>query len=87
MRGVDGDRVASEVRLDPESVRIGTTRSLGRVGMQEPDANEDGAEDIELRFSIDETGLPCDATSASLEGMTIDGQRIWGFAPIRPRGY
>ncbi|MEZ4278324.1 MAG: Ig-like domain-containing protein [Myxococcota bacterium] len=72
--------------IDPESIRIGSARVLGRVELEEPNPNEMADERIGFRFLIEDTGLPCDATSARLEGMTFDGQPISGFAPIQPRG-
>ena len=61
--------------VDPSSVRFGPAQGSAFVYRSE-DSNGDDYSDLRLRFKLDETGIACGDTQATLTGMTFDGQLI-----------
>ena len=76
------DFVASNV--DPSSVEFGPGPAfIGDGGAHFDDVDFDGDPDLVLFFRIQDTGIECGDTSASLIGMTFDGHEIEGFDSIK----
>jgi hypothetical protein len=50
------------------------------------DVNGDGRLDMILQFSVQDTGIQCGMTSASLTGKTVSGQPIKGSDSINTVG-
>jgi len=73
--------------VDPLSVNFGPNGATEahRKGHTE-DADGDGDNDLVLHFSIQDTGIQCGDTSASLTGETFGGQAIEGSDSIRTVG-
>jgi hypothetical protein len=73
--------------VDPETLRfgaVGTEAAAVHSALEDLDA--DGDLDLILHFSTQETGIGCDATSASLTGKTYGGQPIAGSDSVRTTG-
>jgi len=70
--------------VDPNTVRFGATGAEAvPVNFALRDANGDGAMDMVLRFEIQDTGIKCGDTSASLTGQTSSGLSFRGSDSIR----
>ncbi len=70
--------------VDPLSVKFGPDGAIethGRGHFQ--DVNRDGKLDLVLHFNIQDTGIRCWDTSASLTGKTFSGQPIQGSDSIK----
>jgi hypothetical protein len=73
--------------VDPMSVRFGPNGAVeahGRGHIENVDG--DGDLDLVLHFRTQSTGITCGATSASLTGMTFNGQTIQGTDSVRTVG-
>jgi hypothetical protein len=65
--------------VDPNSVRFGATGTeAGPVNFALRDVEADGDTDLVLRFEIQDTGIQCGQTSASLTGATSTGLPFTG---------
>src|SRR5215472_6658919 len=70
--------------VDPNTVRFGATGAEAvPVNFAVRDVNGDGATDMVLRFEIQDTGIKCGDTSASLTGQTSSGLSFRGSDSIR----
>lgn len=70
--------------VDPNTVRFGATGAEAvPVNFALRDVNGDGAMDMVLRFEIQDTGIKCGDTSASLTGQTSSGLSFRGSDSIR----
>lgn len=73
--------------VDPATVRFGRTGTeAAPVHFALNDVDGDGNTDLVLRFRIQQTGISCGDTSASLTGRTFGGQAISGSDSIRTVG-
>jgi hypothetical protein len=75
--------------VDPLSVRFGpggAVEAHGKGHVEDGDGDGDGALDLVLHFNTRNTGIACGATSVSLTGQTIYGQRIEGADMIQTVG-
>jgi len=73
--------------VDPLSVRFGPKEAREAHGKGHiEDVNGDGDVDLVLHFHIQETGIRCGDTLASLTGETFAGQAIEGFDSIKTVG-
>jgi hypothetical protein len=73
--------------LDLNTVRFGakgTEAAPVHVGRR--DVDRDGRHDLVVRFQIQESGIQCGDTSATLIGQTSSGLAIVGSSPIRTTG-
>lgn len=74
-------------RVDPLTVRFGPNGAMEEHGRGHfEDVDGDGFSDMVLHFRIQETGIACHQTLATLTGLTVDGVLIKGTDFIRPRG-
>lgn len=74
-------------QVDPLSVEFGpngATEIHGRGHVK--DADRDGDRDLLLHFNTQDTGIECGDTSATLTGVTLDGQAIKGTDSITTVG-
>jgi hypothetical protein len=70
--------------VDPSTVRFGAVgREAAPVHFSLRDTDGDGNVDMVLRFHIQDTGIKCGNTLASLAGQTSSGLLIIGSSPIR----
>src|SRR5262245_3567600 len=70
--------------VDPNTVRFGATGAEAvPVNFALRDVNGDGAMDMVLRFEIQDTGIKCGDTSASLTGQTSSGLSFRASDSIR----
>jgi hypothetical protein len=71
--------------VNPTTVRFGATGTeatpLSKANIRDTDC--DGKEDMVLRFSVNETGIKCGDTSATLTAKTITGQDVVGVGSIK----
>lgn len=73
--------------VDPATVRFGRTGSeAAPIRFALKDVDGDGNTDLVLRFRIQQTGIACGDTSASLTARTFDGQPIMGSDSIHTVG-
>jgi hypothetical protein len=73
--------------VDSKTVRFGATgMEAAPVDVALRDPNHDGQRDLILTFQIQDTGINCGDTSASLTGQTFTGFSILGSNPIRTVG-
>jgi hypothetical protein len=73
--------------VDVSSVQFGSSgarEAHGRGHVE--DVNADGRFDVVLHFRIEQTGIDCGDTTASLTGKTVDGQVFAGSDSITTRG-
>jgi hypothetical protein len=72
------------ITIDPNTVRFGATGSeAAPIHVARRDVDGDGNRDMVLRFQIQDTGIKCGDTSASLTGQVSQGLPIIGSSPIR----
>ena len=70
--------------VDPNTVRFGATGTeAAPVNFALRDVDRDGDTDLVLRFEIQDTGIRCGDTSASLTGQTSSGLSFSGSDSIR----
>jgi subtilisin family serine protease len=70
--------------VDPNTVRFGATGTeAAPVNFALRDVDRDGDTDMVLRFEIQDTGIKCGDTSASLTGRTFSGLSFSGSDSIR----
>jgi hypothetical protein len=70
--------------VDPNTVHFGATGTeAAPVHFARRDVDGDGDLDMVLRFAIQDTGIMCGDTSASLTGQTFQGPSIIGSSPIK----
>ena len=70
--------------VDPNSVRFGATGTeAAPIHVALRDVNGDGHFDMVLRFQIQDIGIKCGDTSASLTGQTSNGVSFIGSSPIK----
>ncbi|MET0500440.1 MAG: hypothetical protein ABW172_02835, partial [Candidatus Binatia bacterium] len=70
--------------VDPNSVRFGAKGTEAvpiHVGRRDVDG--DGTRDLVVRFRIQDLGIRCGDTSATLSGQTFTSLAIIGSSPIR----
>jgi uncharacterized membrane protein len=70
--------------VEPKTVRfgaIGDEAAPVRIARRDVDGN--GERDLVLRFEIQDTEIECGDTSATLTGLTSDGESILGSGPIK----
>jgi hypothetical protein len=73
--------------LDPNTVRFGGTGTeAAPINNARRDVDGDGRQDLVARFRIQELGIQCGDTSATLTGQTSSGFAIVGSSPIRTTG-
>jgi hypothetical protein len=73
--------------VDPLTVQFGQSSAVEAHGKGHiEDADGDGDFDLVLHFNTQDTGIVCGDTSASLTGMTFDGQTIEGSDSINTVG-
>lgn len=83
------DNVATfdAANVDPATVLFGSTGTeAAPVHDALEDVDEDGDTDMILHFNIQDTGIQCGDTSATLTGATFDGQAIKGTDSIMTVG-
>jgi len=71
-------------KVDPKTVRFGATGTEAapvHVGLR--DVNGDGQRDMVVRFAIQDTGIKCGNTSATLTGQISSGPSIIGSSLIQ----
>ena len=72
--------------IDPTSVRFGATGTeAAPIKVRQRDVDGDGTRDFVLRFQIQDLGIKCGDTSASLTGQIADGQSFSGSISITTR--
>src|SRR5262249_40574485 len=70
--------------VDPNTVRFGATgMEAAPISGAIRDVDGNGHFDMVLRFAIQDTGIMCGDTSASLTGQTSQGLSIIGSSPIK----
>ena len=70
--------------VDPNTVRFGATGTeAAPVHVGRRDVDGDGNRDMVVRFEIQDTGIKCGDTSATLTGQISGGLPIIGSSPIR----
>jgi hypothetical protein len=70
--------------IDVNSVRFGATGTeAAPIHVGRRDVDGDGQTDLVLRFQIQDMGIKCGDTSATLTGQITDGTPIIGSSPIR----
>jgi len=70
--------------VDPNTVRFGATgMEAAPIHIAMRDVDGDGHFDMVLTFEIQNTGIQCGNTSASLTGQTFQGLSIIGSSPIK----
>ena len=70
--------------VDANTVRFGATGTeAAPVHGAIRDVDGDGRFDMVLRFAIQDTGIQCGDTSASLTGQTSQGLSIMGSSPLK----
>jgi len=70
--------------IDPNTVRFGATGTeAAPIHVARRDVDGDGDRDVVLRFEIQNTGIRCGNTSATLTGQIPGGASIIGSSPIR----
>jgi hypothetical protein len=73
--------------LDPKTVRFGATGSEATpIHVGRRDVDGDGRQDLIVRFQIQDLGIQCGDTSATLSAQTSSGLAIVGSSPIRTTG-
>ena len=73
--------------VDPPTVKFGPAGASPDLDhVQTKDVNGDGRPDLVLRFRIQDTGLLCDQSTATLTGRTVLGDRISGTDTIHVVG-
>jgi hypothetical protein len=73
--------------VNAATVRFGATGTEANpVRLVVEDVNGDGFSDLLLFFNIQDTGIQCRETSASLTGKTVSGQVIEGSDAITTVG-
>jgi hypothetical protein len=73
--------------LEPNTIRFGATGTeAAPVHLGRRDIDGDGNRDLLVRFQIQELGIQCGDTSATLSGQTSNGLAIVGSSPIRTTG-
>jgi len=69
--------------VDPSTVRFGATGiEATPIHVQQRDVDGDGRRDMVVQFKIQETGIECGDTSASLTGQTSNGVSVIGAGPV-----
>ena len=70
--------------VDPSTIRFGATGTeAAPVHVGRRDVNGDGQRDMVVRFAIQDTGIKCGNTSATLTGQISSGQSIIGSSSIQ----
>ena len=70
--------------VDPNTVRFGPTGTeAAPIHVGRRDVDGDGDRDLVVRFEIQDTGIKCGNTSATLTGQILGGPSIIGSSPIR----
>ena len=73
--------------VDPNSIRFGVTGNEATpIHVARRDINADGFRDVVLRFQIQDLGIQCGSTSATLTGQVTGGPAIIGSTPIATIG-
>jgi hypothetical protein len=73
--------------VDPNSIRFGVTGNEATpIHVARRDINADGFRDVVLRFQIQDLGIQCGITSATLTGQVTGGPAIIGSTPIATIG-
>jgi hypothetical protein len=73
--------------LDPNTVRFGEKGTeAAPIHLARRDVDGDGRQDLVARFQIQDLGIQCGDTSATLSGLTSSGLAIVGSSPIRTTG-
>jgi len=68
--------------VDPTTVRFGVTPRAAPANWALQDVDDDGDIDLILQFRIQDTGIVCGTTVASLNGETVDGRTFSGSDSI-----
>jgi hypothetical protein len=72
--------------IDPNTVRFGATGTeAAPINVGQRDVNGDGSRDLVFRFMIQDLGIQCGDTSATLTGQTADSQSFSGSSSITAR--
>jgi hypothetical protein len=70
--------------VDPNTIRFGATGTeAAPIHVRQRDVDGDGDRDMVVRFEIQDTGIKCGNTSATLTGQISGGSSIIGSSPIR----
>ena len=70
--------------VDPNTIRFGATGTeAAPIHVGRRDVDGDGDRDMVVRFQIQDTGIKCGNTSATLTGQISGGASIIGSSPIR----
>ncbi len=72
-----GDAVFDALQVDPETVAFGPSEA-SPVRFKGKDYNKDGFYDLILTFKLNQTGIACGDTEATLTGETYSGEAIEG---------
>jgi hypothetical protein len=72
-----GDATFDALQVDPETVKFGPN-AASPVRYKGKDYNRDGFSDLILTFNLDETGIACRDTEASLTAHTYEGVQVAG---------
>jgi hypothetical protein len=71
-------------RIDPSTVRFGATGTeAAPIHIARRDVDGDGNGDLVLRFQIQDLGIQCGDTAATLRAQISNGPAIIGSSPIR----
>jgi len=73
-------------QVDPSTVQFGAANAPAVRDGLVADINDDGFPDMLFRFRTQATGIQCGSTSASLSGMTFNGQSFEGSDSVRTVG-
>jgi hypothetical protein len=73
------------LRIDIPTVRFGPDEAEA-IRHRVKDVNRDGVTDLLLKFKINDTGIVCGDTEATLTGETFDGLRITGTDTVKTVG-
>ena len=72
------------LQLDPDVARFGPGNAM-TARYQVKDVDHDGDEDLLLYFKIQQTGIACQDTQATLTGELYDGTSITGTDSIQTK--
>jgi hypothetical protein len=72
--------------VDRSSLRFGPNEAIPNGSGHLRDTDHDGLVDLVLQFRVEDSGIQCGDTSASITGQTVDGIPIQGTDTIRTVG-
>ena len=81
-----GTNPLNSTQVDFSTVTFGPDGASTAHDCHVKDANDDGFMDIVFHFKIQEAGIVCDDTEATLMGETFDGTPITGTGAVKAVG-